>query len=265
VRSTRARKDARRARKFSNRRINDEIIRKNNEEKLQKNDIFQAALNLLPPELVVGKEGKKNRNALLNSGKYAKNVTNALITLYKGKPYNTNPPLLAEGVICTLPLGVLQNNKNLIKGLDADKTEAIKNLQPCLQNKIILEFENLRWLKQAEGGQVLNLIGTHGNYPALINSVNMQTMTEGKSHALMFSLYAKEAKFTKKDEEIKQDLMICIRQHFHDAPDPIDFHVTRWHEDLYTLSTWSRPGAQTTQLHVDSLMSLNKEGRLCLA
>ena len=173
----------------------------------------------------------------------------------------------ADGIICAIPVAVIQKNQILIHGLDQNKKAAIDHLKLCLQNQITLEFDNLDWMETAKEAASLNLIEECEGSPTLIHGQNLyRTMADNPS-VLKFSLYAEHADFTgKSDLDVKNHLMGILKSHFGNAvPEPKSFHITRWNEDRYVSQSWSRPGALTTPQEVAALQSLNSTGNLCLA
>jgi hypothetical protein len=152
--------------------------------------------------------------------------------------------LQADAVVCTLPLGILQQKgRNAVTfdpPLPAEKQKAIKNLGTGLLNKCALSFPVKFW----QDSDFLGLADEHHSYLVL----NAALYTGKPVLVFMYGGdFAKEIE-SWTDADIVQDCLdvlkrICGRSNI---PSPVDYQVTRWGHEQYSRMafTYIPPGVE---------------------
>jgi hypothetical protein len=193
----------------------------------------------------------------------------------------------AKCCVCTLPLGCLQNliaktDKSFFQPrLCSDKINAINSIWSGSYRKVFLTFDHIFWPKEPP------MIGLIRNKPRR----RQQPTESSKStasvlpgcHLLLNNLWARndipciEAIlcgnlgvwcFEKSNEIIQQAVIEFLEASMglNDLSSScIDFHVTRWEEDIYTRGAYSAFNLGTTNQHVDVIQSSEWDGRLLFA
>ncbi len=147
-----------------------------------------------------------------------------------------NSTYLADVVICALPLGVLKSGKiSFTPDISQKKRNAIQKIGFGAVNKIILEYPTSFW---DESKQYINYFSsTKGNFSYLINlktylPFNMICgITTGNFSAEMD---------LNSDIDNKNALHKILKSMYGNSiPDPINYFVTHWNSDPYSLGAYS--------------------------
>ncbi len=149
----------------------------------------------------------------------------------------------ADYVICTLPIGVLQDRKlsfepPLPKGFD----KAIDSIGSGLVNKVALRFRSAFWAK----GSGQYWAGGDGRFPFYFNidDLNPGTPILVNYPCGAHALTAEE----QPDAELIEEMMVPLRRIYGDAArEPIEAKITRWRSDPFARGSYSfnMPGTRS--------------------
>jgi len=196
------------------------------------------------------------------------NISGAYIKTESGKVYE------AEHVIVTLPLGVLQHERDLFHPPLPAKAHCIDNLRPGRVSKIFLEFSKPFWM---QGGANINFSWSKKERDEAepgdwIRSVPMMHKTNGNAKILtMWVMGAGSALVdTLPDHEVLQGAAQLLRQFTGDPTIevPTRLHRHKWLTDPYARGTWSFPSVDSKYEDYAELMRgepREEEPRLLLA
>jgi monoamine oxidase len=143
---------------------------------------------------------------------------------------------VADHVIVTIPLGVLQ--EKLVRfqpDLPSKKLEAIDKLGMGLLNKCYLRFDKAFWPDDVDWLEYIS--PKHGEWTEWVSfqQVAKQPILLGFNSADR----ARELE-SWSDQEIVADAMETLRNIFgEDVPAPIDYQITRWGKDPFSLGSYS--------------------------
>lgn len=142
----------------------------------------------------------------------------------------------ADQALITLPLGVLQAGKvKFSPGLPEAKNAAIKRLKMGVLNKCYLRFDRPFWPADADWMEILP--ETHGHWVEWVSFMQ----AAHKPILLGFNAADRGREIEKlTDQEIVTDAMKTLRRVFgSSAPDPLDWQITRWGSDPFSLGSYS--------------------------
>jgi monoamine oxidase len=163
----------------------------------------------------------------------------------------------ADYVICTVPLGVLKQNRILFNPpLSAGKQKAINNLEMSVMNTVILEFGTCFWDKS-----VTYIMLPHKDPDYVAACLNLKKF-HPEANVLSVMFYGKEA--CHDTETLQAKAMELLRAAYKkEAKEPVTVAVTQWHTDPYTYGTWSVAGKNATR--IDRVHLAAAEEKLALA
>jgi len=196
------------------------------------------------------------------------NDTGALIKAESGVEY------AAEHVIVTLPLGVLQHERDVINPPLPAKANCLDSLRPGQVSKIFLEFSKPFWMK---GGERITFMWSKKEMDEAepgdwIKSVTAMQKVNGNENMLLMWVFGEGAELvdTLSDLEVLQGAALLLRKFTGDptieVPDQLHRH--KWLTDPYTRGTWSFPSVNSTNEVYAELMRgepRDEEPRLLLA
>jgi monoamine oxidase len=154
------------------------------------------------------------------------------------KVISNGEPNMSDIVVCALPLGVLKSGNVIFSPeISTSKKNAIQKIGVGTVNKVILEYPNVFW---DETKQYINYFSsTRGNFSYLINlktysPFNMLCgITTGNYSAEMDS---------KSDMYNKNQMHSILKSMYGNSiPDPINYFVTHWSTDPFSLGSYSFP------------------------
>ena len=157
-------------------------------------------------------------------------VGNGFNVITKGSTY------LADVVVCALPLGVLKSGSvSFSPEISTSKKNAIQKIGMGAVNKIILEYPSVFW---DESKQYINYFSAiKGNFSYIINlktysPFNMLCgITTGNYSAELDS---------KSDIYNKNEMHSILKSMYGNSiPDPINYFVTHWSTDPFSLGSYS--------------------------
>jgi monoamine oxidase len=178
-------------------------------------------------------------NTQLNSVVNIINYTNdqVIINTTNGNAYS------AKYVVITVPIGVLQSNAiQFIPSLPSAQQTAIQNLGYGVMDKIYLLFPSVFWdptttfFLPYTANPDINYYMIY-NYAQFLNQPILMTFTIGEFAKAQESLT---------DTEIVNNIMTQIRLIYPSAPNPLQYQITRWGQDPFSLGTYSYPSINTT-------------------
>lgn len=142
----------------------------------------------------------------------------------------------ADQALITLPLGVLQAGKvKFSPGLPEAKKAAIKRLKMGVLNKCYLRFDRPFWPADVDWMEILP--ETHGHWVEWVSFLKAAK----KPILLGFNAADRGREIEKlSDQEIVTDAMKTLRRVFGaSATDPVDWQITRWASDPFSLGSYS--------------------------
>lgn len=176
---------------------------------------------------------------------YGTNTTPFIVT-------NGNKRIEADAIICTLPIGVLKSNQvEFLPALSKEKQTAIDNLGLGFQNKVVLEFDKPFWDKSAN-----YILPGHENVNLWLEYLNLYHFSGKKTCTLIASFYGDNALF--KDKDIKQITEMALQPlrlaYGKKFTEPKKVTVTNWHQDPFSLCTWTVRGPKTTSADLTNIL-----------
>lgn len=143
---------------------------------------------------------------------------------------------LCDGVIITVPLGVLKSNSiQFMPPLPPTKQKAIGKLGMGLLNKCYLKFEKTFWPEDIDWLEFIS--DSEGSWSEWVSFTNaarwpiLLGFNSGKSALELEKL---------SDKDTVNSAMFVLRQIFGEKiPDPIDYQITRWGADRFSLGSYS--------------------------
>ncbi len=167
----------------------------------------------------------------------------------------------AEGVLVTLPLGVLKTGGPVFTPpLSAAKRKAIANLGMGLLNKCYLRFPSAFWPDDVDWIEYIP--ATHGEWTEWVSF----TKATGKPVLLgLLAADVAEKMETLSDREIVAGAMAVLRTIYGDAiPDPVEYQITRWNSDPFARGSYSFNAVNSTPA-MRSALAAPLGGRLFFA
>ncbi|MDX2254984.1 MAG: FAD-dependent oxidoreductase [Pseudanabaenaceae cyanobacterium bins.39] len=143
---------------------------------------------------------------------------------------------LADHVIVTLPLGVLQAGKvRFNPELPQNKQTAIAKLGMGVLNKCYLRFPHVFWSADADWLEYIS--ASHGEWTEWVSFSRVANMPILLGFNAADQGRAIEAW---SDEQIVASAMQTLRKIYGDSiPEPIDYQITRWASDPFSLGSYS--------------------------
>lgn len=175
--------------------------------------------------------------------------------------HTTNDEFVAERVVITLPLGVLQHNDvRFTPQLPEAKRNAIDRLGMGVLNKCCLRFAEAFWPDDADWlGYVA---AQHGEW------TDWLSLKRAAQQAVLIGFnaadYGREIE-TWSDERIVASAMTTLRTMFgSQVADPIDYQITRWASDRFSRGSYSFNALHATPAMRNALAQ-QLDGRLYFA
>lgn len=144
--------------------------------------------------------------------------------------------VFADQVIVTLPLGVLKSGQIRFKpALPDNKQKSIEKMQMGVLNKCFLRFEKAFWPTDVDWLEVIPT--QHGHWAEWISF-----MRATKWPVLLGFNAADRGREIEgmSDADIVQDAMQTLQRIYgNNIPQPIDFQITRWAQDPFSLGSYS--------------------------
>ncbi len=143
----------------------------------------------------------------------------------------------ADAVICTLPLGVLKHHEvEFNPPLPHEKVEAINKLETAIQNKVILEFDEVFWNNDLSHFVVLY----DPTYQAWVDVLNLQFFHQDKMPILVLSVYSNPGQDFPDDKYIVNHFVNLLKRIYPDTFRPLKNHwVTHWNDDPFAFGSYS--------------------------
>lgn len=168
-----------------------------------------------------------------------------------------NKSFVADRVVVTLPLGVLQANRvKFTPALPADKQNAIAKLKMGVLNKCYLRFPSAFWPSNVDWLEYIS--AQHGEWTEWVSFKRVANQP-----ILLGFNAAEQGKAIEawSDQQIVTSAMQTLRTIFGATiPQPIDYQITRWASDPYALGSYSFNALGATPKMRDILAaSVNKQ------
>lgn len=148
-----------------------------------------------------------------------------------------NQQYVAQDIISTLPLGVLQSGSvTFTPALPEKKQRAIERLQMGLLDKVYIRFAEAFWSERVPQ-QLFGHVSQNGLEWS--ETLNVWAYT-GEPALLMFNSgrFAKELE-ARSDAEIKSAVLSALEHMFGQVPEPEQILITRWHADPWSHGSYS--------------------------
>lgn len=143
---------------------------------------------------------------------------------------------VADHVVITLPLGVLQSNRvRFAPALPSDKRTAIAKLGMGVLNKCYLRFEQAFWPEDVDWLEYIP--AKHGEWAEWVSYMR----AANKPILLGFNAADRGREIEHmSDRQIVASAMQTLRTMFGKGiPEPVDYQITRWASDPYSLGSYS--------------------------
>ncbi len=167
----------------------------------------------------------------------------------------------ADYVICTVPLGVIQQDTvQFTPPLTEKMREAINRLKMGLLDKAVLLFPSIFW--DSSKNRIDRIPPSEGEWVENIDYFPFS----GRPMLVAFNAGEAAAKYieTKSDDEVIESFMGSLRAIYGDAiPDPIDWVITRWGQDPFSYGSYAYSPPFSTMEDYDTLAT--PQGRLHFA
>lgn len=144
----------------------------------------------------------------------------------------------AKAVIITVPTSVLNANKIIFTPeLPAEKKLALSQAKMGTYDKAFLYFNKVFWDKETEW---IGLIQSEPISHPVLDIMNYYKFTQ-LPILLVFSAGKQAEQFEKmSDKQIVDSIMKELRiMYGNNIPDPSSYYITRWHNDPYSLGSYS--------------------------
>lgn len=158
-------------------------------------------------------------------------------------------PFIADKVIITVPLAILQKNKiTFTPSLPPSKISAMNKLGAGIIEKIGLQFSTCFWEEKLKGsdffGHVPSVPEEKGLFSIFYDLTPAKPIKKNsKTYILMSYISGEEVKLMthKRDEEIVEMCLQVLRKMFYNknVPRPLNWFVTRWKEDPHIGMSYS--------------------------
>ncbi len=173
------------------------------------------------------------------------------------KTKGENVDITGAYLINTMPLGVLQQfsaNGHFSPPLCEKKQEALSRTKLGCYNKVMLRFNKIFWDKNVK---YLYLRDQHSKSDAFAQIVNLAAFNEEPILILSYSGEDALIDANMTDEQVSDHFLGMLKQAYGEdkVTNPTDIHVTRWHEDPYSLGSWTAP---TVNEEKDDLVMISR-------
>jgi len=179
----------------------------------------------------------------------------------KIKVFTDKQVYIADSVVVTVPLGVLQQNLiEFVPELPEKKKDAVKNINLGNVNKVIFKFPYKFW-----GDDKMFFIERE-NRSAFSTWFNNEVMvSEPVIYSIISGDYSREIE-KKTDEYIIEEAMKPLRTVFgENIPNPDSFLITRWGLEPYILGSYSAPGHNQDDLKLRTELANPIENKIFFA
>lgn len=171
---------------------------------------------------------------------------------HKIKVTTTKGVFEADGVVVTLPLGVLQSGTvQFLPRLPSKKRAAIKQLKMGVLNKVALSFDRVFWPKQHHF--LGHFKGARGAFPAFLNMVPFTKTQAPVLVGFLGGQYAVKLEH-QGERAMYEQALVALRNMFGSTiPKPTRFAVTRWGMDPFACGSYSHVPVGSTSAHFREL------------
>ena len=181
-------------------------------------------------------------------------ATECTVTLKNGAQ------LKGDGIICTVPLGVLQKEKIAFNpALPKSKTTAIHHLRMASHNKVIMFFKNAFWPNLSH-----IIVPFDSGNQTWLDIVNLNYFLETESPILVVSLHQSPLFHNVADEKVIKHITEILQNIFKKSyQPPKQCWVSRWDDDPFSFGAYSyHPPGSSLEDNTEIAQPL---GRLCFA
>lgn len=168
-------------------------------------------------------------------------VDNQATVTYQDKQSGETQQILGQGVVCALPVGVIQQQLRdgkplFVPALQPDKQHAMLQFKEAVMNKVFLKFDSAFWKDEANY-HTFFMKQAGGEYQSV---VNLDYVQGEPVLVVIFSGNAAKFPADVSDEQITADVLANLKQVFGEdkVPAPKASHVTRWHQDPNALGSY---------------------------
>lgn len=141
----------------------------------------------------------------------------------------------ADHVLLTVPLGILKRQLiQFMPALPDEKQMAIQRLDMAVLNKVVLEFPNRFWAKEAA---IITTLNSKQNKIYFFFNYSLYC-DKPILIALVGDEFAKQMEKLS-DDEIQASALSTLRQLYGNVPHPIAFRVSRWSSDPFSFGSYS--------------------------
>lgn len=143
---------------------------------------------------------------------------------------------LADSILVTLPLGVLQSTDvRFDPPLPQTKQEAIQKLGMGVLNKCFLRFDKAFWPENVDWLEYIP--ENHGEWTEWVSF--MRTMKQPILLGFNAATHGQEIEALSDREIIASAIQTLRRIYGHSVPDPVGFQITRWASDPFARGSYS--------------------------
>jgi len=173
------------------------------------------------------------------------NGDSVTVTTKNGKTFG------ADFCMVTLPIGVLKSKQiKFIPGLPVEKKTSIDALGSGILNKIALKFPYIFW--ETNNSFVGYASKTKGEYPLFFDGSRISNGSPVLVGLVSGGFATRVSRIS--DTEVVGEVLQVLRLMFGNAiPDPIDYHITKWHQDEYSLGSFSYVSSRGTADDYDTM------------
>ena len=179
----------------------------------------------------------------------------------KIKVFSSKQVYVADAVVVTVPLGVLQKNLiEFVPELPEKKKDAVKNINWGNVNKVIFKFPYSFW-----GDDKMFFIEREDRHAFSTWFNNEVMVNEPVIYSIISGDYSREIE-KKSDEYIIEEAMKPLKIVYgEDIPKPESFLITRWGLEPYILGTYSAPGHNQDDLKLRTELANPIENKIFFA
>tara|TARA_B100001765_G_scaffold168633_1_gene111671 strand:- start:102 stop:947 length:846 start_codon:yes stop_codon:yes gene_type:complete len=179
----------------------------------------------------------------------------------KIKVFTDKQAYVADSVVVTVPLGVLQQNLiEFVPELPEKKRDAISNINLGNVNKVILRFPYKFW-----GDDKMFFIERENRSAFSTWFNNEVIVNEPVIYSIISGDYSRELE-KKSDEYVIEEAMKPLRAVYgEDIPNPDSFLITRWGLEPYILGSYSTAGYNQDDLTLRTELANSIENKIFFA
>ena len=188
-------------------------------------------------------------------------VTKIDYSFKKIKVFTDKQVYVADSVVVTVPLGVLQKNLiEFVPELPKKKKDAISNINLGNVNKVILRFPDKFW-----GDDKMFFIERENRSAFSTWFNNEVIVNEPVIYSIISGDYSRELE-KKSDEYVIEEAMKPLRAVYgEDIPNPDSFLITRWGLEPYILGSYSTAGYNQDDLMLRTELANPIENKIFFA